>query len=111
MPTRHFLLTKDNTIEEFSDEQASRVAAGTDTLPQFADKRLRYVQVEFDDSVDNNGELRVRTLGAIISFDDQGRMLQAGGLDEETDELSHFEHDACVQFALKEAVPWDYALN
>lgn len=111
MPTRHFLLTQNNTIEEFTEEQASRVAAGTDTLPRFADERLRYVQVDFDDTADNNGELRVRTLGAIISFDEQGRVLQAGSLDDEMEELSHFEHDACVQFALKETIPEHYALN
>lgn len=111
MPTRHFVLTQDDAIEEFSEEQASRVAEGTDALPRFADKRLRYVQVDFDDSADDNGELHVRTLGAIISFDDQGRMLQAGNVDDEADELSHFEHDACVQFALKETIPGDYAWN
>lgn len=111
MPTRHFVLTQDSTIEEFSEEQASRVAEGSDTLPRFADKRLRYVQVDFDDDADSNGELHVRTLGAVISFDDQGRMLQADSLENEADELSHFEHDACVQFALKEAVPRQYALN
>lgn len=111
MPTRHFLLTQDNAIEEFTDEQASRVADGTDTLPRFADKRLRYVQVDFDDTADSDGELNVRTLGAIISFDDEGRMLRAGSLEDEADELSHFEHDACVQFALKETIPESYALN
>lgn len=111
MPTRHFLLTQDNVIEEFSEEQAANVANGMAKLPRFADKRLRYVQVDFDDAVDSNGELRVRTLGAILSFDDQGRMLQAGSVEDETEELSHFEHDACVQFALKEAIPGHYALN
>lgn len=111
MPTRHFLLTQDNAIEEFSEEQASQVAEGATTLPRFADKRLRYVQVDFDDTADSNGELSVRTMGAIVSFDDQGRMLQAGSMEDETDELSHFEHDACVQYALKETIPNHYALN
>jgi len=111
MPTRHFLLTNDSEIEEFTEEQASRVAAGTDALPRFADTRVRYVVVDIDDAVDNNGDLRVRTLGAIITFDDQGHMLQAGGTEDEADELSHFEHDACVQFALNDTFPGRYAVN
>lgn len=111
MPTRHFLLTHDNVIEEFSEEQASRVAEGMTTLPQFADKRLRYVQVDIADAIDNDGELRVRTLGAVITFDDNGRMVHADGAESETDELSHFEHDACVQFALNESFPGRYAVN
>lgn len=111
MPTRHFLLTQDGTIEEFSEEQASRVAEGMTALPRFADKRLRYVQVDIADAVDNNGELRVRTLGAVITFDDDGRMIQADGAEGEADELSYFEHDACVQFALNETFPGRYAVN
>lgn len=111
MATRHFLLTHDNAIEEFSEEQASRVAEGMTTLPQFADKRLRYVQVDIADAVDNNGELRVRTLGAVITFDDDGRMIQADGAEGDSDELSYFEHDACVQFALNETFPGRYAVN
>lgn len=111
MPIRHFLLTNDNVVEEFTDEQASRVAEGTDILPRFADARLRYVQVDIADSVDDNGELRVRTLGAIVTFDDDGRMIQADGAEQDTDELSHFEHDTCVQFALNETYPGHYAVN
>lgn len=111
MPTRHFLLTQDNEIEEFTDEQATRVAEGMDILPRFADKRLRYVQVDIADAVDDNGELRVRTLGAVVTFDDDGRMIEADGAEGETDALSHFEHDTCVQFALNESFPGHYAVN
>src|SRR5699024_5782894 len=112
MATRHFLLTHDNTIEEFSEEQASRVADGTDALPRFADKRLHYVQVDFDDAVDDSGELRVRTLSAIITFDDQGRKLSADNAeDDDSATLTSLQHDACVQLPLKASIPEFYALN
>ncbi len=111
MSTRHFLLTHDNAIEEFTEEQASQVAEGKHSLPRFADKKLRYVQVDFDDKANSDGEIHVRTLGAVVTFDDQGHMQEAGSVEDESDTLSHFEHDACVQFALKETVPGRYALN
>ena len=111
MATRHFILTNDGRIEEFSEDQASRVANGTEALTEFADTRLRYVQVAFDEQADHNGEYRVRTLGAIVSFDANGRVDSAATPDGESESLSQFEHDACVQFALRETLPGQYALN
>lgn len=111
MAIRHFILTNDGEIEEFSEHDASRVASGTVLLARFADSRMRYVQVAYDDERDANGELKVRTMGAVISFDGEGRIESAGSPDGETEALSRFEHDACVQFALREALPNQYALN
>lgn len=111
MSTRHFLLTHDGSIEEFTEDEASAVAEGKRDLPRFADKRLRYVQVAFDDAANDDGEIHVRTLGAIVSFDEEGRLLEAGRVDAESDTLSEFEHDACVQYALRETIHQSYALN
>lgn len=111
MSVRHFLLTQDGAIEEFTDEEASAVAEGTQDLPRHADKQLRYVQVSFDDSANDEGEIQVKTMGAIVRFDDQGRLAEANGTEQTRDELNEFEHDACVQFALRETLPTSYALN
>lgn len=110
MTTRHFLLTHEGSIEEFSEEEAVRVASGDASLPKFADKRLRYLQVAFEEP-DDSGQIQVRTLGAVIGFDADGRLREAAVPDDEAETVSYFEHDACVQFALKDAVPGHYALN
>ncbi|MDA3919346.1 MAG: hypothetical protein PF501_01490 [Salinisphaera sp.] len=111
MSIRHFLLSQDGAIEEFSDEEASAVAEGKQDLPRYADKQLRYVQVAFDDSPSDDGEIQVRTMGAIVRFDTEGRLAEADGELQARDELNEFEHDACVQFALRETLPVSYALN
>ena len=111
MSTRHFLLTHDGAIDEFSEDEASAVAEGKQDLPRFAERRLRYVQVDFDDNVNDDGEIHVRTLGAIVSFDEDGHLRDANRASGEADALSEFEHDACVQYALRETIHQSYALN
>ncbi|WP_353253153.1 hypothetical protein [Salinisphaera sp. PC39] len=109
MTVRHFLLTHDDSIEEFSEEEAARVASGDTPLPRFADKRLRYLQVSVEQA-DESGQIQVRTVGAVVGFDEEGRLQEAAAPEDET-EFTSFEHDACVQFALKDTVPGRYALN
>lgn len=111
MSTHHFLLTQEGSIEEFSEAEASEVAEGKRDLPQFAEKRLRYVQVAYEDQANENGEIHVKTMGAIVSFDDAGRLREAGSADNEHDKLDAFEHDACVQYALRDTIGPQYALN
>ena len=111
MSTRHFLLTPNGAVEEFTDAEASAVAAGKHDLPRFADKRLRYVQVAFDDKANDEGEIQVRTMGAVVCFDTDGRLADTDRATEDGDEVSSFEHDACVQFALRDTVVRDYAIN
>ena len=111
MGIRHFILTNDGRIEEFSENEASKVASGDSVLEQFADLRLRYVQVAYDEETDSSGELKVRTMGAVINFDGEGRISGAGSPSNKSEALSRFEHDACVQFALRETLPEHYAIN
>ncbi|RJS94998.1 hypothetical protein [Salinisphaera sp. Q1T1-3] len=111
MSIRHFLLTDEGAIEEFNEDEASAVAEGKQDLPRFADQQLRYVQVAFDDTTNENGEIQVKTIGAIVSFDASGRLTEAGRTHDAQDELNEFEHDACVQFALRETVPNAYAMH
>jgi len=111
MSVRHFLLAQNGSIQEFSETEAAAVAEGERDLPQYADERLRYVQVAFEDEANEDGEIHVRTLGAIVCFDGNGRVREAGSAEDETDRLDHFEHDACVQYALREAIGQSYALN
>lgn len=111
MSVRHFLLAQDGSMEEFTEAQAAAVADGSQQLPRFADKKLRYVQVAYEDRANEDGEIHVRTMGAIVSFDGDGRLREAGSATDETDKLDKFEHDACVQYALRETVGQSYALN
>lgn len=111
MSIRHFLLTDNSTMEEFSEDDASAVANGQQDIPRFADQRLRYVQVAFDDQANEEGEIQVKTLGAVVCFDEDGRLSTADETHDAQDELSEFEHDACIQFALRDTLPQSYALN
>lgn len=98
MQIRHFLLTLEGGIREFSAEQAAMVAARVDSLPEFAERRVRYLQVTVDD--DHGPELRIQTAGAALEFDHEGRMKQASA-PTESEQISRFEHDAVVQWTLK----------
>lgn len=97
---RHFVLTPDGRVREFSAEQAARVAEGASRLPEFADQRVRYLQVTVSREADQ--ELKVVTTGASIRFDADGRLTEASPIGEQDTHISHFEHDACVQWALRE---------
>ena len=99
MHIRHFVLSQDGDIREFSGEQAALIASGTNRLPEFAGERVRYLQVSVDDV--SEVEYKIQTAGAAISFDDDGRMAEAGPPGEK-EVFSRFEHDACVQWALKD---------
>jgi hypothetical protein len=97
---RHLVLTPDGGIREFSSEQAARVAAGEGMLPEYAERRVRYVQVTISDGRD--GELKVVTAGASIRFDRDGRLTEAGPIGTDDPRISSFEHDACVQWVLRD---------
>ena len=99
MHIRHFVLTAVGDIREFSTEQAALIAAGANKLPEFADQRLRYLQVSLEDSSET--ELKIQTAGACIRFDGDGKMAEAGP-PADHENISRFEHDACVQWALKD---------
>lgn len=96
----HFVLTPDGRLREFSPEQAAKVAAGAGKLPEFADHSVRYLQVTV--SRESDEELKVITAGARIKFDHDGRLTEAGPIGDRDQRISHFEHDACVQWALRE---------
>jgi hypothetical protein len=96
----HFVLTPDGRLREFPAELAAQVAAGAGKLPEFADRRVRYLQVTVSD--ESEEEIKVVTAGAAIRFDHDGRLAQAGPIGERDERITHFEHDACVQWALRD---------
>lgn len=96
--TRHFLLTQDGAVREFSAEQAALIAAGANRLPEYAQRRLRYLQVTFNSIQDS--EIKVQTAGAAIEFDADGRLTEAAP-PRDDEKITRFEHDACVQWALR----------
>jgi hypothetical protein len=95
---RHFVLTQGGEIREFSADEAALIAAGANRLPEFADSRMRYLQVSWDD--ETSSEMRIQTAGAAIRFDAEGRLTEAAP-PEEQEKISRFEHDTCVQWALR----------
>jgi hypothetical protein len=95
----HLVLTPDGGLREFSADLAARIAAGASKLPEFAQRRVRYVQVTVTDETD--GELKVVTAGASIKFDQDGRLTDAGPLGGDDPRISPFEHEACVEWALR----------
>ncbi|MFA5939926.1 MAG: hypothetical protein WC809_11280 [Sinimarinibacterium sp.] len=98
--TRHFVITPEGGIREFSAEQAAQIATGTDRVPEFAGHDLRYLQLTLESKGDSN-EVRVQTAGAHIRFDDNGRLAEAGP-PAGGEPISRFEHDAVVQWALRD---------
>lgn len=96
--TRHFVLSPEG-IREFSTEQAAMIAAGAGCIPEFAGRHLRYLQLTVDEN-DDDGELKVQTSGARIRFDGDGRLEEASPPPAD-DPISRFEHDAVVEWALK----------
>ncbi len=100
--TRHFVVTQEGAVREFTAEQAAMIAAGADRLPEFADRRVRYLQVTFD--AEYESEIKVRTAGAAIQFDGSGRMTEAAP-PAESETFTRFEHETCVQWALRELAP------
>jgi len=96
---RHFLLTQDGGIREFSTEQAALIAVGASPLPEFAESRLRYLQLTLDDD-SSKGELKVQSAGACVRFDAEGRVTETTPPGE-NEQITRFEHDAVVQWALR----------
>ncbi|QHS09450.1 hypothetical protein [Sinimarinibacterium sp. NLF-5-8] len=100
LQTRHFVLTAEGSIREFSAHEAAQIAAGSNRIPEFAGHNLRYLQLTLEDTPDSN-ELRVQTAGARVQFDEQGRLTQ-GTPPTDEQPISRFEHDAVVQWALRD---------
>lgn len=96
---RHFVLTSDGYIREFTGEQAAMVAAGAGRMPEYADARVRYLQLTVDE--DFGSELKIQSAGAAIRFDGDGKLLEAGPPSAE-EQITRFEHDAVVQWVLRD---------
>lgn len=95
----HLVLTPDGGLREFSAERAAKVAVGADRLPEFAERHVRYIQITVSDETD--GEVKVVTAGATIKFDSDGRLVEAGPIGAADPRVNAFEHEACVQWALR----------
>lgn len=104
MQIKHFILSEDGKIEEYSSEQAMSVANGQVALPSFAGTTQRYLQVQFDEDTNEKGELVVTTAGALVEFDKEGRLSGAAAPDEDENPITRFEFDTCVQLALEGTV-------
>lgn len=99
MEVRHFLITPDGQVRQYSNEEAQSIAQGANCLPEFAGRWVRYLQVQMDEVKDGEG-IRVMTAAASIQFDEGGKLQQAAAPDDQGQSLTEFEHDTCVQLAL-----------
>lgn len=106
MLIKHFVLTDDGHIREYSSEEAFSVVNGLKSIPELADLKVRYLQVRFDE-LQEEDNMQVVTAGAAIRFDEEGRLCEADNLaieapseSEEATPISAFEQETCVQLAL-----------
>lgn len=112
MQVRHYILSDDGRIAEFSTEEAFKVANRLSALPQFAASRQRYVQVQFEEPEEVlSDKLKVRIAGAYVSFDEQGQLSEADAPTETESAISSFEHETCLQLALREALRENVVLH
>ncbi|MDX1497649.1 MAG: hypothetical protein R3352_08850 [Salinisphaeraceae bacterium] len=102
MHIKHFVLSDDGHIREFSSERAFKVANGIDTVPELADAHVRYVQVQFDEQTQEE-PLQVVTAGAMVHFDAEGRVLEVGAVEPGNMPITEFEQETCIQLALDAA--------
>lgn len=102
MHIKHFVLSDDGHIHEFSSERAFKLANGLDTAPEFADAQVRYVQVQFDEQ-SNEEPMQVVTAGALVNFDAEGRVHEVGAVAPGNLPITAFEQETCIQLALSEA--------
>ncbi|GEM_PF-707169 len=112
MLIKHYVLTDDGRIREYSSEEAFGAASGMGRIPELADRKVRYLQVRFDDEVDTDS-LQVVTAGVALRFDGDGRICEADNIEiapkiEHGAPITAFEQETCVQLAL-ENVGADYS--
>ncbi len=101
MHIKHFVLSNDGHIHEFSSERAFKVANGLDTVPELADAHVRYVQVQFEEQ-GNDEPMQVVTAGALVDFDSEGRIVDIGAVAPGNMPITPFEQETCIQLALSE---------
>lgn len=104
MLIKHFVLTDDGRIREYSSDEAFSVVNGITSIPELADLKVRYLQVRFDERQEEDS-MQVVTAGAAIRFDNEGRLCEADNLAmstpaNEAPPISPFEQETCVQLAL-----------
>jgi len=96
MDVKHFIVNH-GEVREFTGEEGSKVANGERLLPEYADSKIRYVQVVVQPREQENG-VQVQIAGAYLQFDENGRLSEAAA--RESDDLDRFEQETCVQLAL-----------
>lgn len=104
---KHYVLNVDGSLREFSNEESSKIASGRQSVPEFSNSRVRYVQVQVlepkaDADEAPEVQVEVRLAGAALSFDDEGKLEQAEALNE-AEEVSEFERQTCAELALQSA--------
>jgi hypothetical protein len=104
---KHYVLNRDGSLQEFSDEESTLIASGLRAVPEFSNERVRYVQVQVlepkrADEESTEAQVEVRLAGAALSFDEEGKLTLAEAL-EELEAVNDFERQTCAELALQSA--------
>lgn len=100
MPLRHYVFSDDGSLREFTQEDGARVANGESALPEYADSKVRYLQVAVDDEVNPSSKVEVRMAVAMLSFNEEGYLTSAESFEDEDDVVSPFERQALAEYVL-----------
>ena len=108
---KHFIFDNIGSIREFSHDESLKVANGLQTVPEFAGREIRYLQVQVvhPEDVDEN-RVEVRMAGTKLTFDDGGQLQTAEALEDEG-EVSLFERETCAELALQGEELGQFTLN
>jgi hypothetical protein len=107
---KHYVFENRGSIREFEHDESLAVASGMRMLPEYANERVRYLQVQVVAPKEPDPKVEVRIAGAYLNFDDYGQLTEAEALTDEN-ELSPFERETCAELAVAELKHKDATVN
>lgn len=96
---KHYIFEEAGAIREVAHEDSIQVANGMMILPEYANERIRYLQVQVVNPETAEPKVEVRIAGAYLNFNERGQLTEAEALSEEN-EVSPFERETCAELAL-----------
>lgn len=107
---KHYIFEAHGNIREFEHDESIGVASGMKMLPEYANERIRYLQVQVVAPKEADPKVEVRIAGAYLNFDDYGQLTEAEALTDET-EVSPFERETCAELAVADLKPQGSTVN
>lgn len=107
---KHYIFETHGNIREFEHDESIEVATGMKMLPEYANERIRYLQVQVVSPTNPDPKVEVRIAGAYLNFDDYGQLTEAEALTDEN-EVSPFERETCAELAVADLKQKDATVN